>query len=44
VQESAGSKVPVLGYAVPYAIGNVLIIAWGPVLVNIVPKLPALTQ
>jgi putative transport protein len=27
VQEAAQSKVPVLGYAVPYAIGNVLLIA-----------------
>ena len=44
VQEAADSKVPVLGYAVPYAIGNVLIIAWGPVLVNIVPKLPVLAN
>ena len=40
-QEAAQSKVPVLGYAVPYAIGNVLIIAWGPVIVNLIPKLPA---
>ena len=44
IQEAAGSKVPVLGYAVPYAIGNVLIIAWGPVLVNIVPKLSVLAN
>jgi putative transport protein len=41
VQDAAHSKIPVLGYAVPYAIGNVLIIAWGPVLVNLIPKLPA---
>ena len=41
VQEAAESKVPVLGYAVPYAIGNVLLIAWGPVIVNLIPKLPA---
>jgi putative transport protein len=40
-QEAAQSKVPVLGYAVPYAIGNVLLIAWGPVIVNLIPKLPA---
>ena len=40
-QEAAQSKIPVLGYAVPYAIGNVLIIAWGPVIVNLIPKLPA---
>ena len=39
-QEAANSRIPVLGYAVPYAIGNVLIIAWGPVLVNIIPTLP----
>ena len=39
-QEAAQSKVPVLGYAVPYAIGNVLIIAWGPVIVNLIPNLP----
>jgi putative transport protein len=42
-QEAAQSKVPVLGYAVPYAIGNVLLIAWGPVLVNLIPKLPAVS-
>ena len=42
-QEAAQSKVPVLGYAVPYAIGNVLLIAWGPVIVNLIPKLPAVT-
>jgi putative transport protein len=40
-QQAAQSKIPVLGYAVPYAIGNVLIIAWGPVIVNLIPRLPA---
>jgi putative transport protein len=39
-QSSLDSKVPVLGYAVPYALGNVLIIAWGPVIVNLIQKLP----
>jgi hypothetical protein len=34
----------VLGYAVPYAIGNVLIIAWGPVLVNLIPTLPVVPK
>jgi putative transport protein len=29
--------VPALGYTVPYAIGGVLTVAWGPVLVAIVP-------
>jgi putative transport protein len=43
-QEAAHSKVPVLGYAVPYAIGNVLLIAWGPVLVNLIPTLPSLAK
>jgi putative transport protein len=43
-QEAAHSRVPVLGYAVPYAIGNVLLIAWGPVIVNLVPKLPAVSH
>jgi putative transport protein len=33
IQDAAGSKVPVLGYTVPYALGNVLLTAWGPVLV-----------
>jgi putative transport protein len=33
VQDAAGSKVPVLGYTVPYAIGNILLTAWGPVIV-----------
>jgi putative transport protein len=42
-QETAQSRVPVLGYAVPYAIGNVLLIAWGPVIVNLIPKLPAVS-
>jgi putative transport protein len=33
VQEEAQSKVPAIGYTVPYAIGNILLTAWGPVLV-----------
>jgi len=33
VQEEAQSKLPALGYTVPYAIGNILLTAWGPVLV-----------
>ena len=33
LQEESGSKVPALGYTVPYAIGNILLTAWGPVLV-----------
>ena len=33
VQDEAQSSVPALGYTVPYAIGNILLTAWGPVLV-----------
>ncbi len=33
VQDEAGSTLPVLGYTVPYAIGNILLTAWGPVIV-----------
>ena len=35
VQEAAGSKVPVLGYTVPYATGQVLLTLWGSVIVTI---------
>jgi len=33
IQDEAQSKVPVLGYTVPYALGNILLTAWGPVIV-----------
>ncbi len=33
VQDAADSKLPVLGYTVPYAVGNLLLTAWGPVIV-----------
>jgi putative transport protein len=33
IQDQADSKLPVLGYTVPYAIGNILLTAWGPVIV-----------
>jgi len=33
IQDESGSKLPVLGYTVPYAIGNILLTAWGPVIV-----------
>jgi putative transport protein len=33
VQEEANSKLPALGYTVPYAVGNILLTAWGPVIV-----------
>jgi putative transport protein len=33
VQDEAKSNAPALGYTVPYAIGNILLTAWGPILV-----------
>jgi putative transport protein len=33
VKDEAQSKIPALGYTVPYAVGNILLTAWGPVLV-----------
>ena len=33
LEEVSGSHVPALGYTVPYAIGNVLLITWGVVIV-----------
>jgi putative transport protein len=33
LQDEAQSKIPALGYTVPYAIGNILLTAWGPVIV-----------
>ncbi|MGH8620075.1 MAG: aspartate-alanine antiporter [Burkholderiales bacterium] len=35
VQDASGSNVPALGYTVPYAIGNILLTAWGPVIVGL---------
>jgi len=33
LQEESHSKLPALGYTVPYALGNILLTAWGPVIV-----------
>src|SRR5262249_26265615 len=33
LEETSGSKLPALGYTVPYAVGNILLTAWGPVIV-----------
>jgi putative transport protein len=33
LQDEAQSKLPALGYTVPYAVGNILLTAWGPVIV-----------
>ena len=36
VRDDAKSPVPVIGYTVPYAIGNVLLTVWGALIVNLV--------
>jgi putative transport protein len=33
IEEAAKSKIPALGYTVPYAVGNVLLITWGVIIV-----------
>ena len=33
IQDKAESKLPALGYTVPYAVGNIVLTAWGPVIV-----------
>jgi putative transport protein len=33
IQDEAGSKLPALGYTVPYAVGNILLTACGPIIV-----------
>jgi putative transport protein len=33
LEEESHSKLPALGYTVPYAVGNILLTAWGPVIV-----------
>jgi putative transport protein len=35
IQDEAQSKLPALGYTVPYAVGNILLTAWGPVIVAV---------
>jgi putative transport protein len=35
LQEESQSKLPALGYTVPYAVGNILLTAWGPVIVAV---------
>ena len=35
IQDESRSNVPALGYTIPYAIGNILLTAWGPVIVTI---------
>lgn len=34
IQDASESKFPVLGYTIPYALGNILLTSWGPVLVG----------
>ena len=38
IQDEAQSKLPALGYTVPYAIGNILLTAWGPVIVALMSR------
>lgn len=38
VQEKAQSKIPVLGYTIPYAVGNIILAAWGPVIVSLMTR------
>ena len=38
LQDAAGSKLPALGYTVPYALGNILLTAWGPVIVALMSR------
>jgi putative transport protein len=33
IQDEAKSKVPALGYTITYAVGNVMLITWGVVIV-----------
>ena len=33
IQEEAQSELPAIGYTVPYAVGNIVLTAWGPVLI-----------
>jgi len=35
VQDKSGSRTPVLGYTVPYAIGNILLTMWGSIIVTV---------
>jgi putative transport protein len=35
VQDEAKSSIPALGYTIPYAVGNIILTAWGPVIVAI---------
>ncbi|HWR94984.1 MAG TPA: aspartate-alanine antiporter [Flavobacterium sp.] len=34
IQDASESKFPVLGYTIPYALGNIILTAWGPVIVS----------
>lgn len=35
IQDASESKYPVLGYTIPYALGNIILTTWGPVIVGI---------
>jgi putative transport protein len=35
IQDTANSKVPALGYTIPYAVGNTLMTIWGVVIISL---------
>lgn len=37
ITREAQSSIPMLGFTIPYAIGNILLTLWGPVIVGIIP-------
>jgi putative transport protein len=38
IQDASQSKMPVLGYTIPYALGNIILTAWGPVIVSLMTR------
>jgi putative transport protein len=38
IQDASQSKMPVLGYTIPYALGNIILTAWGPIIVSLMTK------
>jgi putative transport protein len=38
LQDVTCSKLPVLGYTIPYALGNIILTAWGPVIVAMMSR------
>jgi putative transport protein len=36
MEEDAGNKTPILGFAAPFAFGNVLLTIWGSIIINLI--------